>query len=592
MNLQEAEAKARKMKLAELTREDVQVWLSAQPENGYDPAEAHQLIDRVYQEQAGETPPTTPFNLTDSGNAEYFVSLFGDQVRYDHLRGRWLQWGTHCWRPETDGHIVRLALKAARTRYKAAVSVADLELREKIAKWAISSEQRAKLEASIAIAESLKPIADSGERWDRDGWLFCVQNGVVDLRSGQLRPGRPEDMVTQQSPVTFEPGAKAPRWEQFLDQVTGGNGELKSYLQRGVGYSLTAETKGQVWFFLYGLGSNGKTTFTMTIRRLMGDYGVRIDSDDLMIKEKKASGSSPKEGVADTRGKRFAVASEVQDGKRLDIGLLKDMSGQDSIKARRLYEHEQEFLPTHKLWMFGNHKPIITDTTHAAWRRLKLIPFAFKVPENEIDPDLQAKLDAELPGILNWAIAGCLEWQRENFNEPGVVTDAVAAYRHDSDLLADFIEDCCILEHMATASKSEMKDAYEQWCKENGQEPISRNTFKTRLIEKGVGEGRAGKRGRFWTGIRLRTKADNGDISDKTPGDFVAKVTKQTEFPIKSPHEERNSNTLQESDKSFVTDTLGDLPDCPVCGRNEWTFSPDGDLTCPCGYRQKGALRG
>jgi len=422
-------------------------------------------------------------------------------------------------------------------------------------------------------------------------WLFCVENGVIDLRSGELRPGKQEDMITMQTPVVYGAEAKAPRWLQFLDQVTGSNTELISYLQRGVGYSLTGETKAQLWFFLYGLGTNGKTTFTMTIRRLMGDYGVRIDSDDLMIKDKKARGSNPKEGVADTRGKRYAVASEVQDGKRLDIGLLKDMSGQDSIKARRLYEHEVEFLPTHKLWMFGNHKPVITDTTHAAWRRLKLIPFNFEVPENEIDDDLPTKLDMELPGILNWAIAGCLEWQSQKLSEPAVVTDAVAAYRHDSDILADFIEDCCILEYATTVPKSELKEAYENWCKDNGQEPITRNTFKNRLMEKGIGEGRSSDhKTRIWRGIRERTPAD---ISDKTLENLASNGQKNRNSLIKSPHGDQKWGDLQETTKvlSFLSETASgnSLPPYPTkpcfCGNDEWELDASGQYVCGNGHK-------
>lgn len=520
------------------SREDTVAIVSAVSINGEE-SEAFEYVDLVHKSEPAQSEVEYP--LTDSGNAEFFTALYGDKLRYDHHRNRWLEWLTHCWRPEHDGHIMRLALKATRQRYRQAVNVADLGFREKIAKWAISSEQRARLEACIAIARNLKPIADSGENWDWNGWLFCVRNGVIDLRSGELRPGKPEDMITMQSPVECDRTPQCPLWIKFIGQVTDGNAALQSYLQRSVGYSLTGETKGQLWFFLYGLGSNGKTTFTMTIRRLMGDYGVRLDSDDLMIKDRRASGSNPKEGIADTRGKRFAVASEVQDGKRLDIGLLKDMSGQDTIKARRLYEHETEFLPTHKLWMFGNHKPIIADTTHAAWRRLKLIPFTFIVPDNEIDLDLQSKLENELPGILNWAVDGCLQWQKEGLDEPNVVTDAVAAYRHEQDILSDFIEDCCILEPLATIPKADLKDEYQKWCQDNSVEPVTQRTFRARLVEKDIGEGRSSDgKTRVWRGIRLKT---NTDISDKTNGNLALTDKNRLDLP-ESPHMRNENETL------------------------------------------------
>jgi putative DNA primase/helicase len=548
-------------------REDTASIVSALPINGEE-VEAFEYIEFRYQSTSEKE--LTLYNLTDAGNAEYFTDLYGNKLHYDHRRSHWLEWHEHYWRPENDVHIIRLALKAARTRYKAAVNIENLKLRDKISSWAIQSEQRSRLEACTAIAKNLKPIADSGDHWDADNWLFCVANGVIDLRTGELRPGKTDDMITLQSPVIFDKDAKCTLWHKFIDQITNGDVELQRYLQRAVGYSLTGETKAQLWFFLYGLGSNGKTTFTMIIRRLMGDYGVRLDSDDLMIKQKKGKGSSPKEGIADTRGKRYAIASEVQDGKQLDIGLLKDMSGQDTIKARRLYEHEIEFLPTHKTWMFGNHKPVIKDTTHAAWRRLKLIPFTYTVPENELDLDLQAKLEGELSGILNWAIEGCLQWQREGFNEPNVVTDAVLEYRHESDILADFIEDTCILEHLVTVVKSDLKETYENWCKENRCDPVTQKTFKDRLTEKGIREGRSGKV-RFWIGIRLKNDTDidenindKSDKNDKTHSQSSLKVTRDNEIH-KSPHTRKENEILCEKPLALVTlDTNDDIPPFPT----------------------------
>lgn len=570
MNIEELKALIDTYHEAGKSRDDTVAIVSALPING-EASTAFEYVDTVYKATGkglGE------FNLTDAGNAEYFISLYGENLRYDHSRGRWLRWVKHYWKPDTDKGITRLAVKSAREHYKNAVNIADLELRGRVAKWAIQSEGKARLEALVSLAKDFHPIADSGEHWDTNPWLFCVANGVVDLRTGELRDGKQSDMITMQSPVTYDKEAKCPIWLNFIEQVVMGNAEVNDYLQRAVGYSLTGETRSQLWFFLYGLGSNGKSTFTMTVRRMVGDYGVRLDSDDLMIRDKQARGSNPKEGVADTRGKRFAVASEVQDGKRLDIGLLKDMAGQDTIKARRLYEHEVEFMPTHKLWMFGNHKPVITDTTHAAWRRLKLIPFNFTVPDGAIDPDLQSKLEGELPGILNWAIEGCLKWQADGFNEPVIVTDAVAAYRHDSDILADFIEDCCTLEPLATVTKSELKELYDNWCKDNGQEPITRNTFKKRLIEKGIGEGRAGNIGRFWTGIRVKVDGDNGDKSDKTNPDFVPKVTKLSNFPTKSSHEEKKLNTLWKVTKVsslMPNDLPPEFPSKPCfCGNSDF----------------------
>jgi putative DNA primase/helicase len=424
---------------------------------------------------------------------------------------------------------------------------------------------------------------------DTNPWLFNCLNGTIDLQTGQLLPHRKEDLITVIVPTEYHPDAQYPRWLSFLDRVTGGDSDLVAYLQRGIGYSLTGDTRSQVIFLLYGLGNNGKSTFTMTIRRLMAAYAERLDADDLMVKDRKLGGG-PKEGIANLRNKRYVVGSELQDGKRLDVSLVKDMTGGETVKARRLYEHDVEFMPSFKLWLYGNHKPVIADSTLSIWRRVKQIPFDVTIPASEVDPDLPSKLEAELPGILAWAVKGCLDWQRYGLKEPEVVTTATASYRHEQDILGDFLEDCCILEPLATIPKSELKDEYQKWCQDNSVESVTQKTFRARLVEKGIGEGRIGK-ARYWRGIRLRTDADgdfSSDKSDKTFDNSRSKVTKGTDFPVKSPIKEKQKDFIENSviNVTNVTNS-GELPDCPACGRNEWTYSPSGELLCPCGKSLK-----
>jgi putative DNA primase/helicase len=235
----------------------------------------------------------------------------------------------------------------------------------------------------------------------------------------------------------------------------------------------------------------------------------------LWLKTKKMGGG-PKESIANLKGKRYVVGSELQDGRRLDVSLVKDMTGGETIKARRLYEHDIEFPSTHKLWLFGNHKPVITDTTLSIWRRVKLIPFTVTIPDNEIDLDLPSKLEAELPGILAWAVTGCLDWQRYGLKEPDVVMTATAGYRHEQDILGDFIDDCCWLESGALIPKAELKDTYQAWCQQNSVEPVSQRTFRVRLIEKGITEYKGSGGQRLWRGIRQKTEQDLVAKSGKT----------------------------------------------------------------------------
>ena len=459
--------------------------------------------------------------------------------------------------------ITALAKLAVRNIYHEAGNEPDEKRRKELADHAKRSESDHRIQAMISLAQSELGIPVKVTELDINPWLFNCLNGTVDLRSGQLLPHRKEDLLTIIVPVEYYSDAQCPRWLSFLDRATSSNSELVGYLQRAVGYSLTGNTKSQVLFFLYGLGNNGKSTFTTTIRKLTGEYGERVNTDLLMLKDKNTGG--PKEALANLKGKRYVVASELEDGRRLAISLIKDMTGGETIKADRKYEHEVEYQPTHKVWLVGNHKPVIKDTTLSIWRRVKLIPFTVTIPDDEIDQDLPSKLEAELPSILAWAIKGCLDWQRYGLREPGAVTTATASYRHEQDILGDFIEDCCILEPLASIPKAELKDEYSKWCQENSVEPVSQRTFRATLIEKEITEGRTGKI-RFWHGIKLQTESDNDDKGDKTLPHLVTEVTRVTENPEKSLIKEKQKKFIENPVMSchLVTNVTNDgIPDNP-----------------------------
>jgi putative DNA primase/helicase len=330
--------------------------------------------------------------------------------------------------------------------------------------------------------------------------MFNCINGTIDLHSGKLLPHKKGDLITVLVPIEYSPDASCSLWMKFLDRVTGSNVELVNYLQRAVGYSLTGDTRSQIMFFLYGLGSNGKSTLITTIRKLTGGYGAKANTSLFMAKDKNSGG--PSEDLANLQGKRFVMASEIEDGRRLAVVLIKEMTGGEAIRADRKYEHEIEFQPVHKIWLVGNHKPVITDTTLSIWRRVKLIPFGVTIANKEIDPDLPAKLESELPGILAWAVRGCLEWQKYGLQEPKEVINATSDYRHEQDILGDFIDDCCLLKPTAAVTKHELKGAYEEWCNSTGNQPASQKTFKARLVERGIIEGKSGN-ARTWKGIAL-----------------------------------------------------------------------------------------
>lgn len=489
------------------------------------------------------------YHLTDMGNAQRLVHLYGEDIRYCHEAKRWLIWNGKVWEWDMGAKINVYAKMTARYIYHEAGDEPSEKARKELADHAKRTESDHRLNAMIALAQSEFGVPVRLAELDVDPWLFNCENGTIDLRTGVLRPHSRKDLITVLSPVEYDSDAECPLWLAFLRRITGGDEEgeeLAYYLQRAIGYSLSGDTSAQVMFLLYGLGCNGKSTFTMTIRKLMAGYAERMDAEDLMLKDKRiAGGGGPKEGIANLRNKRFVVGSELQDGRRLDVGLIKDMTGGETIKGRRLYEHEFEFMPSHKLWLYGNHKPVIADSTLSIWRRVKQIPFNVTIPSSEVDMALGLKLEEELPGILAWAVEGCLEWQKNGlYGEPAAVTIATEKYQHDQDILGDFLEDCCVVEPLGTIAKSDLKEEYHKWCQDNGMEPVTQKTFKNRLTEKGIGEGRVG-RARYWKGLRARTEADgdiSGDNSDKSFGQLATKVTGVTAVVGKVPYKENQKN--------------------------------------------------
>jgi len=514
--------------------------------------------------------------LSDLGNAERLVRQYRGSIRYCYARARWLLWtGTH-WAWDDGNGISLKAQLAVRDIYRQAADEPEEKIRKDLVSHALKSESEHRLNAMVNLAESQPDIPVTIAELDRDPWLFNCLNGTLNLKTGELLPHRREDLLTIVVPLDYDPGVPCPLWLKFMDRVTAGNPELQSYLQRAVGYSLTGVTKNQCFFFLYGLGTNGKSTFTMTIRKLIAGYGDRLDADDLMLKDRKAGGG-PKEGVAGLKGKRFVVASELQDGRRFDVSLVKDMTGGETLKARRLYEHEAEFYPTHKLWLFGNHRPVVGDTTLSIWRRVRLIPFTVTISPNEIDPDLPAKLEGELPGILAWAVRGCLDWQQGGLMEPETVTTATVEYQREQDILGEFLEDCCRLEPLGLVSKADLRDCYSEWCTDNKVEPVGQRTFKARLIEKGITEAKSGPT-RYWKGLSL---VPQGTTSTPALGTNGTSCKDLPESPlIKEKQNNFTENRYKLSQLSQDLAPAYPTDPCPTCGSPEYHLTGDNRWAC------------
>jgi putative DNA primase/helicase len=440
------------------------------------------------------------------GNAERLAERYGHVIRYCHSRKSWLVWNGMRWEWDSGAKIGILAKLTVRSIYHEAANEDDKERRSDIANHAKRSESDHRINAMINLAQSEPGIPVELDELDANPWTLNCLNGTLDLKTGKLLPHNPNDLNTMIIPVAYDPEAKCPLWIDFINWATSGDADLATYLQRALGYSLTGDTSEQVMFFLFGLGMNGKTTLTMTFRVLMADYGIRLDADDLMIKERKSSG--PKESLANLYRKRYVLGSEVRDGRKLDVGQLKDWTGGESVKADRKWEHQFEFVPTFKLWLYGNKKPTIADSSLAVWRRVKMVEFKQRVPDDRVDRKLPEKLQAELPGILAWAVRGCLDWQKQGFNECRAVLDATERYRHEQDTLRDYIVERCSTEVNDKVLQKELRRDYEEWCIENKVEMLGQRAFRAALEERGITSVRGTANRAYWKGIRLLTEEE------------------------------------------------------------------------------------
>lgn len=418
--------------------------------------------------------------LTDAGAAERFARLHGGEVRFDHRRQRWLLWQGHRWAPDADAAVTRLALDFARAWQRSALDLEDREKREATAKFALKLERRDSLMAMLALARALKPIADAGDQWDTDPWLLNTPSGTVDLRTGDCRPGRPEDRLTMSTAVTYDPEAGCPRWELFISEIFAGDVELVTFTQRAIGYSVTGITSEQALFLLFGTGSNGKGTLANTLKRLLGDYAWNMPFATVEMKDRSAIPND----LAALMGRRFVTASETNDGARLNEARVKTLTGCDPVTARFLHGEFFTFEPVGKYWLSVNHKPIVRDDSFGFWRRLRLIPFTQRF---DLDPTLADTLHAEGPGILAWCVRGALEWQRVGLQAPASVIAATREYEADSDPLSAFLAEACELDPGSEVGARDLYEHYLRWATLHGlgdRERLSSTAFGRKMSDR------------------------------------------------------------------------------------------------------------
>jgi putative DNA primase/helicase len=451
----------------------------------------------------GTAPPE--FTLDDTANAARLVWLWGWRLCYLHEAERWLVWDGRRWCDDATGTALRLTetVAAAYRRDAFRLPPDSEELRrqaEKRLAHAHGCLSRQKRRDMLDLAQVERGVTRKTAEFDRDPWMLNVQNGTVDLRTGELRPHRAEDRLTTLAGAAHDPAATCPTWERFLYEVFGGDAELVKYLQRAVGYTLTGSIKEQVFMILHGSGANGKSTLLETLHVVLGDYALHANAESFIASDRR---DQKRDDLAALRGARLVSASETGENQRLDERSIKEICGGEAITCRHLHGRYFSYHPTFKLWMATNHRPVIRGTDHAIWRRIHLLPFLQSFKGERCDPDLPEKLRAELPGILAWAVDGCLAWQMGGLRPPPVVCEAVEAYRSDSDTVGLFLAECCVVSPEFTVKSGDLNAAFTRWAESNGYRALNPTALAARLKEKGI-EKSTVKGYPQWRGVGLR----------------------------------------------------------------------------------------
>lgn len=425
------------------------------------------------------------FPYTDVGFASMIeMSHFG-QIKYNHTKGQWLIWDEHVWRSDDVNEILLKATDTTTLFRQAVDLITDDDQRRSALKYSIKMQNIARLTAGIQIAKAIPSISTTLREWNVHKDLLACENGVVDLKTGSISPGKPDDLLSIKIPHKLEPDAICPTWEKFLEDIFDNDLRMVQFIQTAIGYSLTGHTTEQCLFLLVGKGANGKSTMLEVLKHLLGSYSYTAPFSTF---ERQPSGQSQTNDLAVLHDKRLVMASEPSDGVVINDGRIKHITGGDTITARFLYQEWFEYEPTFKIWLATNNLPRVKDDSDGFWRRVRKVDFKVRFwdegeapPNSKLkDPFLLQKLKDETPGILNWALRGAKEWYENGLSTPKTVTRATRDYREESDPLHTFLQRHVVPFPESLVTIDEMYHVYAQFAKKamlKNFEVLSRSKF-------------------------------------------------------------------------------------------------------------------
>ena len=459
-----------------------------------------------------DPPALLNYLLNDHGNAERLIAMYGEDLKFCHAFKKWLVWDGKRWAVDETDQARRFAKKAMLEFLRQAVD-ADGESGQKFARRSLDNRRITSL-LSMAECEIFARPAEL----DPDPYLLNFLNGTVDLRTGTAHPHRRQDLISKLIHYEYRPNTPCDLWLRFLDQIMGGGPDadegaleraqrLTEYLQRALGYSLTGCTIEKAVFVPFGDGDNGKSTMLSTFRQLVEEYAVLLQVDTLMVRQES---NNTQADLADLRGARFVQTSETEEGQRLAQAKLKRITqGMGKIKAVRKYENPIEFPETHKMWIDTNRKPTIRDADdRATFDRLHPIPFAVRIPKENIDREMPAKLLREAEGILAWAVVGARWWHESGLQKPPEVEAAKDQWRSEMDQVGRFVEECCVRGESLRTAASRLYDRYKAWAEDSREKEVMTSTaFGVKMRERGY-EKDSTNRGNVYLGIGVRAAQD------------------------------------------------------------------------------------
>ena len=445
------------------------------------------------------------FSMDDMGNTGRFLRAFGDNVLYSYTNKVWYYYADKYWAVDELGKVYGMADYIANNMHKEPLEISDptddklVESVKKAFRKHIKATRSFRGKENM-LRDTQHHVAVSPSEFDSNGMLFNTQNGYIDLANGHLMDHQKEKKFTRISYGEYREDAECPQWLQFLDEIFEGNQNLIDYLQRAIGYSMSSDTSEQQMFILLGNGQNGKSVLLNVLNDVFGTYAMNIQPQTIAV---KGTSGGANQDIARLQGARFVTTTEPNRGMKLDEGVVKQITGGDTVTARFLYGKEFEYSPEFKLWMATNYKPIISGTDEGIWRRMSIIPFNYHVPPEKVDKRLTYKLKEEISGILKWCVDGFQQWREIGLSEPDIIKQQRHDYRSEMDIVQLFVEERCDVNPLASEKANDLWQTFREWVKENNEyDKFSSKRFYMELGKKFEKERK--KKGMYYQGLKLK----------------------------------------------------------------------------------------